>query len=379
MPSSPLRRGIAAAALHLGFLCTGALTVLLGVLLPRIAAAYSLRDSQSGLLLMVQTGGSAVGALLVRRNFGRALSFGFALTSAAGLAMAMPSAAGAMVAAALFGVGLGLAMTSTSMLIGTLFVQRRGAALTVLNLCWSIGAALCPLFLRRYGQLSLPAIALATALLAAPFAAIPLLGAPSTSGPAPRPAAGRAVPAATIAGFALLAFLYVGAERCLGNWATTYAFRVAHWSFARSDFAAACFWGALLLGRIVATALLWRMPERALFLLSTAGAGAGVTMLLTAHSAPLLLAGASCAGFWLGPIYPLIVSFLIARAGDSPNVGWGFAFAGFGGSVLPWITGLLSSAFHSLRIGLLVPAAAALLLWLFAPADEDAEPDPSVP
>ena len=43
-----------------------------------------------------------------------------------------------------FGLGLGLTMTATSMLIGTTSIGRRGAALSILNAYWAIGAAMCP-------------------------------------------------------------------------------------------------------------------------------------------------------------------------------------------------------------------------------------------
>ena len=36
--------------------------------------------------------------------------------------------------------------------------------------------------------------------------------------------------------------------------------------------------------------------------------------------------------------------------------------AGVGASLTPWLTGYLSSSFHSLRLGLMAPAAAFILL-----------------
>jgi fucose permease len=39
-----------------------------------------------------------------------------------------------------------------------------------------------------------------------------------------------------------------------------------------------------------------------------------------------------------------------------------FASAGLGGAVLSWMTGIVSTSTGSLRIGLLVPGAAALLM-----------------
>jgi len=61
-----------------------------------------------------------------------------------------------------------------------------------------------------------------------------------------------------------------------------------------------------------------------------------------------------------------MLSLFMAKAGQPRNSGWVFAVAGFGGAVLSWLTGIVSTSAGSLRIGLLVPAGAALLLLLLA-------------
>jgi MFS transporter, FHS family, glucose/mannose:H+ symporter len=77
----------------------------------------------------------------------------------------------------------------------------------------------------------------------------------------------------------------------------------------------------------------------------------------------------------LAPIYPLIVAFLLARTGNHARLGALFATASFGGATLPWLTGVFSTQFHSLRTGLIVPAAGAALL-LFLSAILTAKPNP---
>ena len=85
-------------------------------------------------------------------------------------------------------------------------------------------------------------------------------------------------------------------------------------------------------------------------------------MLLAAHSPLLLLAGSALTGLALAPLFPLILSLFLGEIGGSRNAGWVFATAGLGGAVLSWLTGTVSSATGSLRIGLMVPGAAALLM-----------------
>jgi fucose permease len=60
------------------------------------------------------------------------------------------------------------------------------------------------------------------------------------------------------------------------------------------------------------------------------------------------------------------MSFLIARTGNHPRLGALFATASFGGATLPWITGIVSTRFQSLRAGLLVPAVSAVALLLLS-------------
>jgi MFS transporter, FHS family, glucose/mannose:H+ symporter len=59
----------------------------------------------------------------------------------------------------------------------------------------------------------------------------------------------------------------------------------------------------------------------------------------------------------------LLLSFMLERSAG----GWIFAVGGFGAAVLPWLTGLLSSHFNSLRFGLMVPCAASLIMAIVRP------------
>jgi MFS family permease len=88
------------------------------------------------------------------------------------------------------------------------------------------------------------------------------------------------------------------------------------------------------------------------------GVAASVALLVVAHNtAPIRLA-AGLAGLCIGPLYPLLLSFLLER---SPH-GWIFAVAGMGSALFPWLTGLLSAHYGSLRYGLIAPCGAALLM-----------------
>jgi fucose permease len=160
-------------------------------------------------------------------------------------------------------------------------------------------------------------------------------------------------------------FLYIGVENALGGWLPSYAIRTD--PTLRASSIAICFWVAELTGRILVTVLMTLLSEAALYriclvlLILTQ-----ILLCATSNISPTgIIALTALAALSLAPIYPLIVSFLLARTGNHARLGALFATASFGGATLPWLTGVFSTQFHSLRTGLIVPAAgAALLLFL---------------
>src|SRR5271165_6535070 len=253
---------------HLGCALTGIGTVLLGAILPRLSTQWHLRDKDAGLLLLVQFAASASGALLVRRNLWKTLACGYGLFGAGAVGIFLLQQR-SLPAFGVYGLGLGLAMTSTSMLTGRRYPQRMGAALAFLNFSWSAGSVACPLLAAQLLRHAAGGTAFGlVGLLALPFALLPLLAErtdvyAASTGPGPATTGIRE--ATTILYFALLAFLYVGIEASVGNWMSTYATRTTGWTFAASTRAVAVFWAALLLGRAVTPAILVWMPERRLY------------------------------------------------------------------------------------------------------------------
>jgi MFS transporter, FHS family, glucose/mannose:H+ symporter len=359
-----LRNRLLEPLLHFGFALTGIGTVLLGSILPQLSAQWHLRDKDAGLLLLVQFATSASGALLVRRNLWKALACGYGLFGAGGVGIFLLQQR-SLPLFAIYGLGLGLAMTSTNMLVGRRYPNRMGAALALLNFSWSAGAVACPLLVAQFLRHAASGSAFGLlGLLVIPFTLLPLLAdrrdfaPPMVFGPPPA----GIKEAATIAYFALLAFLYVGMEASVGNWMSTYATRATAWKFAGGSLALAVFWAALLLGRATTAAMLRFLTERRLYRASVIATIAGISLLLAAHSPLVLLAGSTLTGLALAPLFPLILSMFLGEIGGSRNAGWVFAVAGLGGAVLSWLTGTISSSTGSLRIGLMVPGVAALVM-----------------
>lgn len=115
--------------LHVGFLLTGVVTVLLGPVLPDLSARWGLPDARAGLLFTAQFLGAMIGVSLSARIPGR----GFVGSLLAGyvamaLGIAALSSGGWQVgfaAVLCYGVGLGMVIPPTNLWVAEANPQRR--------------------------------------------------------------------------------------------------------------------------------------------------------------------------------------------------------------------------------------------------------------
>ncbi len=368
MEFSPGRWTLSDLLLGAGFGLTGAGTVMLGVLLPALSQKWGMRDDAAGFLLFLQFLGSSLGALLVGSRRVRTLIAGYGLLALSVCALAF---AGMNLSFALFfffGLGLGMAMTSTSLLFSDRYPDDRAARLERLNFAWAAGASAGPvLFLPL---LRLPGLEPLFFTFMGLFLSLFLWAAfREHEAPSPAPSAfdasreQRPVPLASLLPLLLMAVCSVGIEASLSGWLTTYSHRADSQGAGGAAFAPSLFWFGIVLSRLAfSTRLLAVVGRRRLLRAMLWGVAASLALLLAAHHpAPIRLA-AVLAGLCIGPLYPLLLSFILKRS----SRGWIFAVAGIGSALLPWITGVFSVHFGSLRYGLIAPGGAALLMVLLS-------------
>lgn len=351
--------------LYPGFALTGLGTTMLGCLLPTLISSWHINDARAGTLFAAQFAGAALGAALVTRNYFNSVIRGYLLLIASVLLLALFEDSPRPWLFWIFGLGLGLTMTATSMLTSTLFPRSRGAALSSLNACWCLGAVVCPglvsFWVSRWS--------FATLFLAFGFATafVFLLAGRIRSGlPENRiPDSGHAHVRSLlplITAFALVGFLYVGVETSVSGWMMAYVQRLTGIHGTLPPLAVSFFWIALLSGRAAAPVLLRRMSEEQLLNISLLGAFVAVLLLIADRSPLAIIFTATACGLILGPIYPLCLAKILALASDSPRTKWIFGVCGFGGALLPWLTGKISAYQRSLSRGLLIPLAALGLM-----------------
>ena len=340
------------------FLATGVGFVLPGAMLPLLLVRWHLSDAQAGILFFLFFIGSASGAIISRGLLPKSIVRGCFLVVVGSALLAVASRSAIFLAIAVYGLGLGIVMTSISLLQSRRCESARAAQLARLNLVWAIGACLGPsLTLRGATAWGTTTVLLAVAGffgLAGGLAlvAVPHVDAPTKTSPTLRSRNPMAL-------LLILVPLATGVESATGGWLTTYSKRSGQ-TLGEVIGAVTCFWGGMLVSRFIQSHR--RIATASAFALFVSGPwlmSAALGILLISTGGTSMLVGASLLGLAIGPMYPLLLA-LALRHGEGGNVV--FVVAGCGASLLPLLTGLVSKWSGSLRIGLGVPLVAAVIM-----------------
>lgn len=360
------------------FLVAGTVTVMLGPLLPQLIEHWQIQDAQAGTLFTADFVGQLCGAWIAARNLRASLVYGSILSAAGCLALLSLGFGAAHVALFCIGVGLGTGLTAGNILAGTTLPAARARLLVILNVAWGLGAIACPLliYLTAAGGMRRFFFVIMALLLAASLFSVAIPRATHSDeaqqaveqgGLRPPFNTSRfPLPLFPLVAFGTAMFLYVGVENSLSGWLPSYAVRSS--ASLQPSSIAIYFWIAELVGRLLVAALMTVLSEGALYrlclalLLITEGLLCSISQPSPLGVITLTILG----GFTLAPVFPLLISFMLARTGNHKELGPLFASASLGGAVLPWLTGLCSTYFHGLRAGLVVPAVGAAVLLLLS-------------
>ena len=356
-------------AAYVCFVPIGIATVLLGPMLPTLSARWSLNYSQAGALFTAQYLASTLavaisGVLVSRWGFRFAIKAGLLLMgTGVALLLAGPKIMGILCIAA-SGAGMGLAVPAANLLVAEVNPDRRSATLNLLNFCWSAGAVSCPFLVAAAARvhripLFLGSVAGFSLLVAIGIAVMPS----SIAEPhATKDAASKKGPAiqwlhGTVFILAALFFLYVGLENSFGGWIASYAKSLGKLTPAVSLMTPSFFYGALMLGRWLAPLFLRMVDEIRLAQAGLLLACAGMTGLVLSNGLYGVAGSACLAGLGLSSVYPITISLLSREFGaSSSRIGsLMFTMSNLGGGIMPWMVGVSSNHFGTLKAGLAVP------------------------
>jgi FHS family glucose/mannose:H+ symporter-like MFS transporter len=364
--------------IYSSFVLAGVVTTLLGPMLPLLMARWSMTDERAGLFFTFQffgnlAGIATLGPLLTRRGYGQTFVLGFISIGMGIAGLNSGNEFACLVSTAVFGYGLGLILSGVNLWVAEVADARRTSALSILNVAWGLGAISCPaLVLVAHQAYRLPILLFGIAGLSvvAAFAIALMNIEPGAHGRDAIREPVSALRAGKRFTFALggLFFLYIGTEGCVGGWTASLAKRMGTSDGNLWELAPMFFWAGLLAGRAVAPVILRWITERTLFASGLIVAGS--------FSAALWWASASfrgiaicvaLTGLGLSTIYPLIISWMVGHFGvESRRLGSGmFALASVGGAILPAAVGFTSTHTGSLRVGLLVPFFACVVMLVF--------------
>lgn len=359
------RQVLSDIVLGTGFSLTGAGTIAVGVLLPVISAKWGFTDDVSGRLFFLQFLGSCLGAIFSGKDRVRSMAEGYALLVIASIALAFAGRATLFPVFFVFGLGLGLAMTSTNLLVSDRHEHDRAAKLERFNFAWSFGAMVTPLLLVPF--LNGASLRLLYFIFAGLFLLLFSWVMLRERGQGGSVARAVVLPKQTLATvmslvpLLVLSVCAIGVETALSGWLTTYSHRAAPLEFGGGAVATALFMFGIVFSRFAAsTRLLGKVGRQRTLRSVLWGAAAAVGLLIVEHHPLSIDLAAMLAGMSVGPQFPLLLSYLLER---SPR-GWIFAVSGLGSVIFPWATGMLSAHYGSLRFGLLAPCGAALLMLL---------------
>jgi len=368
------RRNAANVVIHAGFVVSGVATTLLGPLLPILIARWSMSDERAGLFFTLQFFGSLVGivslsTLISRRGYGLTFFIGFTFIAMGIAGLNLGSEIVGLLATAVFGYGLGLILSGTNLWVAEMAESRRAAALSILNLAWGIGAIACPalvMFAHRSHRLAPTLFGLASfSVLAGVTLGIMDIEPRLRMGADPRSSQPHPVLSKKAIALGALFFLYVGTETSVGGWTAALAKRMGASPGNPWELAPMFFWGGLLAGRALTAVVLSRVTERALLTMGVILAGIcnGALLLVTTF-----WAAAVCtigAGLGLACIYPLLIAWMVEHYGKQAKRMGSimFALATVGGATMPWLVGFTSTHARNLRVGLLVPFFACIVMF----------------
>lgn len=357
-------------------MATGVSVALPGALLPLLLRRWNLGDARGGLLLFCFFIASTTGALLSRGVMNRSVARGSALAAVGAGWLGLASRGWGFAAITVYGLGLGIAMTSTSLLVSRRWPGERRTEMMRLNLLWAAGACAGPWLglgghsLRFATSTSRPLHVLASlAVIFAAWAIWMWLAEDTGDGELTTREAGVGNGDAAKSGtrwliltlpipLLIILFSATGVEASTGGWLAAYTQRIGETAQTTIG-AATAFWAGLLSARFVhSLRIAQRFSERVVLVGSATLMSVGLAVLISPAVGMASVAAAFAVGFGTGPMYPLTLAMALRRC---ESLGF-FVLAGFGSALLPLLTGTVSGWAHSLAAGLCVPLGAAVIM-----------------
>jgi fucose permease len=359
-----------------GLLTFGVVLTTLGAVLPLVIERFGIGRAAAGALLFLNTLGIIVGSLLFgpvvdRYGYKEMLLAALAIVIAGmeGIAFA-PSMTALRIAVVLAGVGAGMINGGTNALVADISTEDRTGALGRLAIFFGVGAVGMPFVLGSLlGAFPYPTViaALGAAVL------IPLVATAATGFPSPKQAqgfplalAGRLLRDPVLLTLGAALFLESGMELTVGGWTTSFFTQELRSTDRAALACLSLYWSGMMLGRIGMTrALRVLSPMRLLRSCLTVGF-IGCLLFLASRQPVVAALGVFLIGLGFAATFPAVLGMVADRYAALSGTAFSvvMVMALTGGTVLPFVVGVVSAPI-GLRVALaIVPIALVLLMTL---------------
>ena len=332
------------------FLCSGAMSTLLGAMLPAMQAEYSMSYALRGYVLSSHQIGNffavflsgfipyAIGRKKSTLILGSLIVLGLLLMTATGNPFIL------IVAFAFTGMGRGTLSNITNVVVSE-NTGNKAAGLNILHASFAIGAFISPF-------VAVFATAIEWRIAAWIFAFLMLTalifvgGSTLSNTPMKKVKTSSEIPFQKSFSFWLntfIMFFYLAGEASLTGWLVTYFNDTGLMSTSLSQSMQSFLWVMILLGRLCCASLSSKMDKSVLILAMGAMMTLCFVLMISAQSTALVVIGLLGLGFFMSGIYPTTLSTMDSRYNSSTvATGTCIATATVGGILMPIIIGELA-------------------------------------
>lgn len=329
------------------FLCSGAMSTLLGAMLPAMQAEYSMSYALRGYVLSSHQIGNffavflsgfipyAIGRKKSTLILGSLIVLGLLLMTATGNPFIL------IVAFAFTGMGRGTLSNITNVVVSE-NTGNKAAGLNILHASFAIGAFISPF-------IAVFATAIEWRIAAWIFAFLMLTalifvgGSTLSNTPMKKVKTSSEIPFQKSFSFWLntfIMFFYLAGEASLTGWLVTYFNDTGLMSTSLSQSMQSFLWVMILLGRLCCASLSSKMDKSVLILAMGAMMTLCFVLMISAQSTALVVIGLLGLGFFMSGIYPTTLSTMDSRYNSSTvATGTCIATATVGGILMPIIIG----------------------------------------
>lgn len=371
------RKSSVFAAAALAMFIFGIVMSILGAVLPSVIDKFSLDAARAGSLFPLMSIGMLLGSLffgpIVDRYGYKGLLIVCAGMVLAGLQLIGAATSLGALRAAMFLIGLGGGVINgaSNALVADIYEEERGARLSLLGVFFGIAAFALPfllgLLLETFGYARLAALVGWSVAIPILFFLLIRFPEPKHKQGFPLKEGAKLIKEVPLLLFGLMLFFESGMEMTMGGWSSTFFKQELAIDSSRAVLYLSFFWLALMTSRLLLPALMKRASHGRLLVSFISIAFLGTLILLTAPTAALALPGLMLVGFGFAAVFPIVLGFvgdLYPRLSGTA-FSMVFVMALTGGSLMPWISGLLGNT-HGLRMALaIVPAGLVLMALVF--------------